>query len=429
MRVIVVGGGIGGLAVAVGLQRASIEVVLYERDVAARATGAALSLFGNGFAALDSLGVGERVRQLAGPMPLLRAGQRRPDGRWLATTPAAATAQMRVVLRTDLHRALSSVLAPGTVRTGNRVVQADPDGQVVVVNDSPDGPRTPRCERADLIVAADGLHSRLRGGWPGDPGTRYVGWSAWRGITSRPVDLHEAAGETWGRGLRFGLAPLGDGRVYWFAVATVAEGQPLLPGTDDLSALHRRFAGWHDPIGEVLRCTGPEVVHRTAVRELAGPLPTFVRGRCVLLGDAAHAMTPDLGQGANQALEDAATLCALLTGTARQQPGRESGRGFDREPGRDLEAALARYDRLRRPRTQGVARQARRLGRLAQAPERWQAAARDLALQLVPAGVIGRRAVQLQTWQPPQVQHTGQRPGQHAGQRTAASEVASNSST
>lgn len=110
----------------------------------------------------------------------------------------------------------------------------------------------------------------------------------------------------------------------------------------------RRFSGWHEPIGQVLAATNPGAVLRHDVCDLRPTPATYVRGRLVPLGDAAHAMTPNLGQGACQALEDAATLGALLP------------------PGTDLHAALARYDALRRPRTQAVARRSRAIGRLGQ---------------------------------------------------------------
>jgi FAD binding domain len=106
--------------------------------------------------------------------------------------------------------------------------------------------------------------------------------------------------------------------------------------------VRRLFGGWHDPVPALLAATPPDALSRLDIDDLGGPLPTFRRGRCVLLGDAAHAMAPDLGQGANQALDDAATL-VRLTGTT------------------DLDRALDEYDRLRRPRTQRIARRARAL--------------------------------------------------------------------
>jgi 2-polyprenyl-6-methoxyphenol hydroxylase-like FAD-dependent oxidoreductase len=210
-------------------------------------------------------------------------------------------------------------------------------------------------------------------------------------VTERPVDLHGEAGETWGRGLRFGLVPLRDDRVYWFAVLTLPEGAPLPgDGPDDRARLLRVFGSWHAPIAEVIAATSAGAVVRSAVHDLASPVRSFVDDRVALLGDAAHAMTPDLGQGANQALEDAATLVALLRSPDGGTVGAEV-----------VPRALEAYDRLRRPRSQQVAARARRVGALAQAGTPVGATARDILLRLVPDRLLSRSLLTLQDWQPP----------------------------
>ncbi|WP_127502437.1 FAD-dependent oxidoreductase [Actinoplanes solisilvae] len=344
-RVAIIGAGVGGLATAIGLQRRGHQVTVFERAPAATQVGAGLSLFGNAFAALDQIGVGDAVRAVSGPQHHLKAGQRRRDGRWLATIPPDAVRELRLVHRADLHRVLLDALDDGTVLF-DREVGEEPEGY-------------------DVVVAADGLRSRTRRGWPGDPGLRYSGYTSWRGVTSGPVDLRGEAGESLGRGERVGLAPLPDGRVYWFGAVTLPQGTTY---PDEYAEVRRRFGGWHAPIRSVLEATDPAAVVRTDIHDLARPLPTFRRGTTVLLGDAAHAMTPDLGQGAAMALEDAATLSHLLTTLS-------------------VEEALDVYDRERRPRTQAIARRARALGRLLQS----RSPLRDLALRFTPAPVAARQ--------------------------------------
>jgi len=394
MRVGIVGGGIGGLASAVGLQRAGADVTVFERYDRSPVGGSGISLFGNGMTALAALGLADAAREIGarpgGHMVHAPAGQRRPDGRWLARLPRAVTETVAVVHRADLHRILLKALVAGTLRTGLAVERVSTDGRTVeLAGDETSGVT----ESFDVVVAADGIGSRIRADWPGDPGVRYAGYRAWRGVTDRPVDVSSGSGETVGRGLRFGIAPLADGRVYWFAVVSQPVGVPALDGP---SVAARWFGDWHAPIRELIEATPPEAINGLPIEELAGRLPTFRRGRCVLLGDAAHAMTPNLGQGGNQALEDAATLVALLGG-----------------PG-PIDDALAGYDRLRRPRTQRVARQARILGRVLQARGPITSRLRDTVLRLTPPSVTARGALAGQRWEPP-VQPS--RPTVHGGAR------------
>jgi 2-polyprenyl-6-methoxyphenol hydroxylase-like FAD-dependent oxidoreductase len=386
MRVGIIGAGIGGLATAVGLQRAGVPVTVFERRDGAGDAGSGISLFGNGLAALDALGLGPAAREIGavpgGIGPDTPAGQRRPDGRWLTRLPHSVQQTVAVVHRADLQRILLDALAPGTVHTGRPAQSVSVDGRTV---DLAGGPET-----FDVVVAADGIGSRVRRDWPGDPGIRSAGYRAWRGVSAQPVDVTAGIGETVGRGLRFGIAPLADGRVYWFAVISEPAGQPAgQPTLDGPGPVLAAFGGWHRPIRDIVAATPPEAIRSLPIEQLAGRLPTYRRGRCVLLGDAAHAMTPNLGQGGNQALEDAATLVALLTDPT-----------IDGRDGR-IDAAVAEYDRRRRPRTQRIARQAALLGRVLQARGPLTAWARDAALRFTPPAVAARGARAVQRGRPP----------------------------
>ncbi len=389
LRVAVVGAGIGGLATAVGLQASGADVTVLERVSADGPAGAGsgLSLFGNGLAALDVLGLGPARRERGivssgesgGAIAAGASGQRRPDGRLLSPLPAAVAAGVVVVHRADLRDLLLAGLPPGAVVHEAAVSDVSTDGRLLTVTGS-----EPR--EFDIVVAADGIRSRVRAAWPNDPGVRYSRYRAWRGVTAEPVDVGGVVGETVSRGLRFGIAPIDGGsrrgRVYWFAAVSGPAVRGPFP--DDLA----RFVGWHDPIPALLAATPPADRQVLPIKELAGRLPSFRRGRCVLLGDAAHAMTPNLGQGGNQALEDAATLTALLT-------------GVDGGDGPGIDAALDTYDRLRRPRTQRIARQAALLGRVLQAGGPVSSRARDGLLRLAPERAVARRILALQRWSPP----------------------------
>lgn len=393
MRVVVVGAGIAGLATAVGLGRAGVDVVVVEQGAQLRAHGSGLSLFGNGLRALEVLGLSicgpdipspdipssdvpgpgaQATTAAATPGRMHRSGLRRPDGGWLSDLGHAAVAELRVIDRAELHRVLAAAVPAGAIRTDCRVIDLV-DSSVVLDGDT--------VLDADVIVGADGLRSRVRGGGAfDDPGLRYAGYGAWRAITSVPVPI-ETSGETIGRGRRFGIAPLADGRVYWFACESAPPGEPA----GGLDEVRRRFGGWHAPIAALLDATDPASVSYESIEELARPLGSFVAGRAVLVGDAAHAMTPNLGQGANQALEDATVLAHLIGGA------RTLG----------VESALSRYDALRRRRTQRIARQARLLGSMMQMRHPVSATLRDLAIGLVPPRMVSAQSRRLQRWSPP----------------------------
>jgi 2-polyprenyl-6-methoxyphenol hydroxylase-like FAD-dependent oxidoreductase len=371
VRAAVVGAGIGGLGAALALRRAGWDVVVLERAPTFVPVGSGLTLFPNGIRALDVLGVRPEVERLRPtPAPGLRAGIRAPGGAWLATWSARMARDAVVVERARLHGVLLGALGEGVVETG-RVVESLGSGTVRLTDGG-------EVAGLDLVVAADGIHSRVRAARPDDPGLRYAGYQAWRAVTRDAVPT-DAVGEVWGHGRRFGIAPLGDGRVYWFATRTLPRETAY---ADEHAVVAELFGDWCDPVGRLLDATDPDAVQRLPIEELAEPVRRPVLGRVVLLGDAAHAMTPDVGQGANQALEDAATLGALLTGPD------------------GLGVALARWGDLRVPRWVSVSRQARTAGRVGQLAGA-AARVRDAALRAVPTAVLDRGTAALQTWEPP----------------------------
>ncbi|MFJ6741558.1 FAD-dependent monooxygenase [Streptomyces sp. NPDC091279] len=379
---VVVGGGIGGLAAAIGLRRVGWEVTVVERAAVLDDAGAGISLAANGLRALDELGVGTAVR--AASRGQYTGGTRTPSGRWLARLDGTALERavgtpIVGIPRATLHRLLRDALPAGTLLTG---VAAGP-----VRLTGADTVRVGRGDTvldADLLVAADGIRSPVRGLlFPAHPGPVHTGATVLRALTAHPVELTTDFELTWGGGAEFGHIAFLDGRAEWHAVLDLPAGTRF---TDPSAALRRRFAGWHDPIPALLDATPPDAVLQHDVHELRAPLPSFTAGRTVLLGDAAHAMTPHLGQGACQALEDAVTLAAALAA------------------GPTVEAGLARYDAVRRPRAQAVARAARQAGRLGQGLSHPLAVAlRDTAMRLTPSRASTRMILRHHRWTPPRL--------------------------
>ncbi|GAA2025077.1 FAD-dependent monooxygenase [Yaniella flava] len=375
MRIAVIGAGIAGLVAAYGFQRDGHDVVVFEQRRDPSADGAGLTLFGNGLAALDAVGLGGLVRELSSDaIAGMRAGQRHPSGRWLFTLPPRAVASLRSIHRVTLHQALVEQLQPGTLHTGaSAIVAADGSGNVTVARTT---------QRFDVVIAADGRRSRNRAALGLDPGLSYAGYTAWRGVTNVQVELDGAVGETWGRGRIFGIVPLPENRLYWFSTLNTPAGTEF---GDEHAAVRTTFGTWHAPIPQILEATSPHDVIRHDIYDLAKPLTALARGRTVLMGDAAHAMTPNLGQGAGQGIEDAATITLLLRGA--QADG--------------VDDALASYSRIRSRRTASLWRQSRLMAKVAQASGPVTGGLRDLGMRVVPGRLAGVASAGMHFWDEP----------------------------
>lgn len=382
MRIAVIGAGIGGLCAAAGLSKAGATVTVLERSSTLRQSGSGLSIFGNGLNALEALGLSEMFQAVSEHPMTLTGGQRRPDGHWLCRIPVQTLSRLHIVHRQDLHEMLREAASDTTLLLGVdvRVTKA---GLVQWKGPKDYGTE----EQFDLVVAADGINSEIRRTlFNENVRPQYAGYSAWRGITQTGIDLNGEAGETWGHGERFGIAPLCDGRIYWFAVAKLPQNSQF---DNEYEEVRRRFSHWHQPISSIIEQTRPDDVFRQNIYDLNLPLGSFVRDNAVLLGDAAHAMTPNLGQGGNQAIEDAATLVACLKPlVAQASPSRSA-----------VQHALSRYDTARRKRTQAIAQKSRRLGVFANAHSPAAVWGRNLLMSLAPPALITRQLESVQTWQ------------------------------
>jgi 2-polyprenyl-6-methoxyphenol hydroxylase-like FAD-dependent oxidoreductase len=250
------------------------------------------------------------------------------------------------------------------VHTGKRLVSLTQDKQEISVRFE-DG----STDSADLLIGCDGLHSAVRQQLVPGAKKRYAGYTCWRGITSsQPSNFPTTlATESWGRGDRFGIVPLSKNRIYWFACLNAPREQDPAMRQLGLPALKTRFASYHPPVLDVLERTPADALLWNDIVDLE-PLSTYSWGRAVLVGDAAHATTPNMGQGACQALEGAAVLVAQLS----------------RHP---LAEALQAYNRLRLPRASGIVKKSWQLGKIAQASNPLGVWLRDHLLPLVPPSV------------------------------------------
>jgi len=393
-----VGAGIGGLTAAVALRRQGWDVTILERARALEPVGAGLGLGPNALHALDAIGLGDEVRRFSAIQG--HGGLRRPGGGWLVRTDLGGLAArfgdpQHVALRADVVGLLAGRLPAGALRTGVTVTGVDAGDE-----DRKARVRTSEGDLdAELVVAADGIGSRIRAQlFPDHPGPRYSGFTTWRFVAPAlpPGASRAEPAETWGRGEVFGVLPLADGpgqgSVYCYASA------PAPPGVrhdDEASELKRRFGRWHDPTPGLIGMVSADHVLHDDVYWIADPLPAYHRGRVALLGDAAHAMTPHLGQGACQAIEDAVVLASVV--------GPETA-GDGPAPAHDTAQDLAAYTSARMRRTRMVVDGSYRATRLSGMTSRPATALRNtgirLAGRLAPSLMI-RQMDPIASWMPP----------------------------
>jgi 2-polyprenyl-6-methoxyphenol hydroxylase-like FAD-dependent oxidoreductase len=367
MRALVIGAGIGGLTAAVALQRSGVEVAVFERMPELRELGAGLSLWPNAIKALRKLGLGAQLAAISMTEPLGRIYSW--NGTLLAETPASSLvrrfgAPELMVHRADLQAMLAATLGSAALHLNKALVHVAQDSAGVTARFA-DGTQ----KAGDLLIGADGIHSVVRKQLFGPIRPRYAGYTAWRGIAPFAYERWSPGTgfQSWGRGSQVGFVRIDRERVYWFATKNAPPDQPDAPEGRKQELL-ARFGGWHVPIPAVISATPEAAILRNDIYDLP-PLPHWSMGRVTLLGDAAHATTPNLGQGACQAIEDAVVLARCLRAAST------------------IPAALQRYERRRIKRTTMIATTSRRIGWVAQWQNPLACRLRDALMRRIPARV------------------------------------------
>jgi 2-polyprenyl-6-methoxyphenol hydroxylase-like FAD-dependent oxidoreductase len=362
-QAIIIGGGIGGLCSAIELRQIGIDVRVYERTDAFERVGAGLAVWANAIRALRKLGLADQVIE-AGSI-IRRAEIRGPSGKIFQTGDFGEFERQFGepsvgIHRAELHRVLISALPAEALQLGMKCTGVEQDANKVIIHLA-----NGQIDQADCVIAADGLRSAVRQQLFPETQLNYAGRTSWRGV----VETRDAVAlgiicQTWGRGDRFGFVSVDRNHVYWFAVTNLPEGKTP-PAAERKEFLRRRFQGWHHPIEHLMDVTATETIVEAPIYDIE-PLARWSQGRITLLGDAAHAATPDMGQGACMAIEDAVVLARCLS----QE--------------KDLAAALNRYEAQRKPRTTWMMNQSRAVGRVAHLDNRLLCTIRDFMITVVP---------------------------------------------
>ncbi len=347
-RVLIVGGGVGGLSAALALQQAGIPVTVFEAAPQLPAVGAGIHLWVNGMAALDRFGLADTLERTGDPLEVQEFRNRRDkvivSARVADAARAAGVRPPLHVRRGELLGELFGALTDGAVRFGHRCVGFEQDAAGVVAHFA-DGHE----ERGAVLIGADGADSTIRSTLFPEVKLRYAGYRYIRALTD--FGDPELLGKfiLWvGRGDRFGVHS-GPDWLYWFGVLVDPEITPD-PENGRKQQVLERFRDFPATVREMVEKTPAESIGRADIHDL-DPLERWTDRRVAILGDAAHATSPNLGRGAGEALEDAGVLADCL-------------RPADLASAEDAASALRRFESRRQPATASVLRQAREIGEM-----------------------------------------------------------------
>lgn len=367
MKIAIIGGGIGGLAAAVGLHKIGIKAHVYEQTRSFKPLGAGIGIGSNVMLALTKLGVSEDI--LKSGMTLKE--QRFLNGQFKVMNTIDFTLLKKrfgeeniTIQRADLHHALFAAVDSAYFHFDKKVEQFEQTNQHVLLTFT-DGME----KVVDYVIAADGIHSVFRQTLIPSSTPRYAGYTCWRGISKNQGDvpLHLSS-EAWSKHGRFGWAPLYNGDVYWFACVNAKEKDPHYLALDK-TGVSEQFAHFSPTVERLINETDDAYFLHHDIYDIK-PLSTYIYDRICLLGDAAHATTPNMGQGAGQSIEDAYVLMNALK----------------REP--TIANAFRLYDDKRVKKTKKVMTLSRQIGWVAQWENPLLVAFRNTFFPFVPKSLL-----------------------------------------
>lgn len=311
------------------------------------------------------------------------AGTWQADGRPILSIPDDPRSQEAVAL-IGVHRQRIHHLLLKHAR--NLGVEILPGTRVTHINPGVADAETAKVagREADLVVAADGMHSAVRNQLFPAARLTYSGYSSWRAITARTPEVTTLQ-QFWGPRAEFGIMPVSEEETYWYGYVSMPRQMEF---ADELAAARKRFEHWAQPVQKVLDATDPAAVIRHDVYHLPGGLPRYTRGRVVMIGDAAHGFLPTMGQGVATALEDGLCVGLLI--------------GHPVAAGGSLAGALAGFDATRRPRGKALGRASLLSARIgSHLGGGLQQTLRNSLMRLTPPSLLNRGADAAMGWTPP----------------------------
>ncbi len=372
MKIIIIGAGIGGLCTAIALQSIGIEVEIYEKAPQWKHIGAGIALAPNALKALKYIGIDTDIKAISrsiAEVHILSQNGNILTKQAYDAHDANSSKQLLAVHRADLHEELLRIFPASSLFLDKNLTHIEQDISSCVVFFE-DGSQV----KADAIIAADGIHSIARLLYQKHTLPRYAGYVCWRAVIPTPISLldNNIHTETWGKDGRFGITPISSTHTYWYAVLNTPEKEIASKKQYSALDLYQQFQHFHTPVPEVLMNTYDHQLLYSSIIDIE-PLDKIALGRVVLIGDAAHATTPNLGQGACQAIEDAAFLKKCLV------------------ENKDVFQAFQQFQTIRLQRVKKIIEDSWTIGKIAQLENGLLTGIRNQLLQWLPESVNAKQ--------------------------------------
>ncbi|WP_020526195.1 FAD-dependent monooxygenase [Flexithrix dorotheae] len=337
----IIGAGIGGLTTAIALSQKEIQIRIFEQAKAFKTVGAGIILANNAMQVFEKLGLREEIASCGNPisaMHITRASLKPISSIDLSYFERKHKVQNIAIHRGKLQDILLNHLDKKIIKTGYELssVEENPTGFKLRFNNG-------ESTYSDYLLGADGLNSVVRNSLFAENKTRNAFQVCWRGVTDfeLPEQYQNELNEAWGKGDRFGFVQIAPQKVYWYALKTLKTEKSDYA----MERLAEYFKSYHPIIRNIIETTPFYKIHAAEISDLS-PIKNWYKGKVCLLGDAAHATTPNMGQGACQAIEDAYVLSECM-----QQY--------------EWDEAFAKYQKLRKPKAHEVVKTSWTLGKIA----------------------------------------------------------------
>ena len=368
-EIAIIGGGIAGFTTALALQKIGLQPIIFESAATIKEIGAGLGLGANAIKAFSHLGIKEEVMAAGSFLSSFTVYDQK--GKQITKTDSVSVSKKYgldnfTIHRADLHQLLLSKIDRKKIYTNKRAESILQKGNNVTIQFQ-DG----STYDTNYMIAADGINSPIRKQLLPGSEPRYAGYTCWRAVIDNTQLQIKDSSETWGHKGRFGIVPLKQNRIYWFACINAAA-QDMRMKQLNVQQLLEHFKSYHLPIPAILQETKNENLIWNDIIDLK-PVNQFAFDNVLLTGDAAHATTPNLGQGACQAIEDA----VILAGEIKKD--------------NDIKAAFKRFEQRRIKRVHWIVNTSWQIGKIAQLENPLLISIRDAAFRLMPASMQDRQ--------------------------------------